>query len=189
MTARVVALAIGAVLVLGLGLYLLIAVRAQPAESSGGTSELPPGPERAAAAEPVTTPADTDEAPGPPAPSAGEAPSWVPSRPTTRAVNQAAAAVAGGEPLTGPKLDAVMAEANKAYDRGEYDDAKQIATRVLAQQPDNVRMLRILVSAACIDGDSAAAEASFVKLPPADQAQMRTRCLRYGIMFAGHKLE
>jgi len=76
-----------------------------------------------------------------------------------------------------------MDEANKAYDRGDYDDAKTVAARVLARQPGNVRMLRIMVSASCIDGDSATALSSFARLPVADQAQMRTRCARYGIAF------
>jgi hypothetical protein len=44
-------------------------------------------------------------------------------------------------------------------------------------------MLRILVSASCIDGDTATAVASFSKLPAPDQAQMRVRCARYGVAF------
>jgi thioredoxin-like negative regulator of GroEL len=85
--------------------------------------------------------------------------------------------------LAGPKLDAVMDEANKAYDRGDFEDAKTIAGRLLAKLPTNVRMLRIMVSASCIDGDSAVAQAHYAKLPPADQEQMRVRCARYGIAF------
>jgi hypothetical protein len=76
-----------------------------------------------------------------------------------------------------------MAEANKAYDRGDYEDAKLIAGRLLASNPSNVRMLRIMVSASCIDGDSAVAQAHYAKLPPSDQEQMRARCARYGIAF------
>ncbi|HEX7837080.1 MAG TPA: hypothetical protein VF469_06425, partial [Kofleriaceae bacterium] len=85
--------------------------------------------------------------------------------------------------LVGPRLDAVMDEANKAYDRGDFDDAKTIAARLLARYPTNVRMLRIVVSASCIDGDAQAAQASYVKLPAPDQAQMRIRCARYGVSF------
>jgi hypothetical protein len=76
-----------------------------------------------------------------------------------------------------------MAEANRAYDRGDLDEAKTLASRVLARQPTSVRMLRILVSASCIDGDTATAVASFGKLPAPDQAQMRVRCARYGVAF------
>ncbi|HEY6180178.1 MAG TPA: hypothetical protein VIX73_37310, partial [Kofleriaceae bacterium] len=118
-----------------------------------------------------------------PAVPASGAPAWLPTRPTPPAPAASDSPAAPVEDLAGPKLDAVMDEANKAYDRGDYDDAKTIASRVLARQPTNVRMLRILVSASCIDGDSAAAQASFAKLPSGDQAQMRTRCARYGVAF------
>lgn len=82
-----------------------------------------------------------------------------------------------------PKLDAVMSEANKAYDRGDFDDAKAIALKVLAKTPNNVRMLRILVSSDCILGDNAEAQKHYQLLPPGDRAQMRTRCERYGVTF------
>src|SRR5690606_12079360 len=39
------------------------------------------------------------------------------------------------------KIDAIMNEANKAYDRGDLDEAKAIARKVLATSPNNVRML------------------------------------------------
>ncbi len=80
-----------------------------------------------------------------------------------------------------PKLDALMSEANKAYDRGDFDEAKGLAQKVLSRVPDNVRMLRILVSADCITGDTAEAQANYLRLPVADRAQMRTRCDRYGV--------
>ncbi len=82
-----------------------------------------------------------------------------------------------------PKLDAIMSEANKAYDRGDFDDAKAIALKVLAKTPNNVRMLRILVSSDCILGDNAEAQKHYQLLPPGDRAQMRTRCERYGVTF------
>jgi hypothetical protein len=188
-TARHIALSIGALGVLVLGVYLLVAVRAQPDEAavaSAPTSAPSVPVERASpAAHPVAAPA-ADARAAPPA-SSGGAPSWVPSRPLAPAATPAAPGSAtdpaDGEALAGPKLEAVMGEANKAYDRGDYDDAKTIASRVLARDPSNVRMLRIVVSASCIDGDSAAAQASFIRLPAADQAQMRTRCARYGVAF------
>jgi hypothetical protein len=77
-----------------------------------------------------------------------------------------------------------MEEANKAYDIGDLEGAKQLAGRLLSRFPTNVRMLRIVVSASCIDGDSAVAQASYQKLPPGDQEQMRIRCARYGVTFA-----
>ncbi|HET9620707.1 MAG TPA: hypothetical protein VFP84_05050, partial [Kofleriaceae bacterium] len=83
--------------------------------------------------------------------------------------------------LSDDKLQAVMADANKAYDRGDYEEARTIAGRVLIRQPSNARMLRILVSSSCIEGDAVAAQASMAMLPPADQERMRIRCQRYGI--------
>ena len=74
-----------------------------------------------------------------------------------------------------------MLQANKAYDRGDFDEAKSIANKVLAKVPKNPRMLRILVSVACIDNDAAGAQAAFQQLFTFDQDQMRTRCTRYGI--------
>jgi hypothetical protein len=80
-----------------------------------------------------------------------------------------------------PKLDAIMGEANRAYDHGEFEEAKQIAVKVLEKAPGNVRMLRVIVSSECIAGDSAEAQKYFTQLPVADRAQMRTRCDRYGV--------
>ena len=80
-----------------------------------------------------------------------------------------------------PKMDAIMGEANRAYDAGDFEEAKQIAQKVLRSSPGNVRMLRIIVSSECIAGDSAEAQKYFTQLPVEDRAQMRTRCDRYGV--------
>jgi hypothetical protein len=82
-----------------------------------------------------------------------------------------------------PKMDAVMAEANKAYDRGEFDEAKSIALKVLAKEPANVRMLRIVVSSSCIEGSAADAQKHYLSLPVSDREQMKVRCERYGVTF------
>lgn len=187
-TVRHAALSIGAVLVLGLGVYLFVEVRSSlvsPAAAPAQTGE--PGeplatraraaqPTRPLAAQPPSA-AEVRAAAAPARPAAPPGPSAPPPGP---ALSGSAAA----EPeLAGARLEAAMAEANKAYDRGDYDDAKALAQRMLARDPNNVRMLRIVVSASCIDGDAAAALASYAKLPPGDQAQMRTRCARYGVAF------
>ncbi|MFT3696659.1 MAG: hypothetical protein QM831_26195 [Kofleriaceae bacterium] len=80
-----------------------------------------------------------------------------------------------------PKLDAIMDQANKHYDHGEYEDAKAIAGKVLAKSPTNFRMMRIMVSASCIDGDTAVAQKWFELLPKADREQMKTRCDKYSV--------
>lgn len=82
-----------------------------------------------------------------------------------------------------PGMVAVMDQANKAYDRGDFEEAKAFATDVLAKLPSSIRMMRILVSASCIEGDAAVAQQWFDKLPPRDRAQMKIRCDRYGVSF------
>lgn len=83
----------------------------------------------------------------------------------------------------GVKLDTLMAEANRAYDKQDFDEAKTIANKVLRQQPGNARMLRILVSTACIDHDATEAQKHYnLLVSKADRDAMRTRCQRdYGI--------
>lgn len=183
---RYLALTAGAVLVLGMGVYLFFEVRSQPAQAGA--------PERGAAAragkEPAgrATSAEEDAA----AASAGR-----PAQESAAAGEETGPVRTGKpirrEPPRGPdgeaqdpapqKLDAIMAEANKAYDRGDLDDAKAIARRVLETSPNNVRMLRIVVSAACIAGDLAEAQAAYNQLPQPDREQMKTRCARYGATF------
>ena len=76
-----------------------------------------------------------------------------------------------------------MTEANKAYDRGDLDEARQLAQKILMRQPGNERMLRIMVSSSCMDGDAADAQKYYNQLPPHDRVAMKTRCDRYGITF------
>jgi hypothetical protein len=82
-----------------------------------------------------------------------------------------------------PKIDAIMDQANKHYDKGEWEDAKLIAAKVLAKQPNNIRMMRIMVSASCVDGDSGVAQKWYEQLPKADREQMKVRCDKYGVTF------
>jgi Tfp pilus assembly protein PilF len=83
--------------------------------------------------------------------------------------------------MTDREMEVVMANANRAYDHGDYDEARQFAGQVLIRQPSNARMLRILVSSSCIEGDAVTAQASMAQLSRDDQEQMRARCQRYSI--------
>lgn len=190
---RHVALAAGAVLVLGLGVYLFLEVRARPASAQVKPSERAVATresERAAPAraiedgdrvaaravrEGATTAAVEDGAPDRPgATSRHSITSGFRERPRPE----------GTSPDKQPhKLAEVMDEANKAYDRGDLDEAKAIAQKVLVASPNNVRMLRIVVSATCISGDTAEAQKAYVLLPVSDREQMKTRCGRYGVNF------
>jgi hypothetical protein len=82
-----------------------------------------------------------------------------------------------------PKIEAVMDQANKAYDRSDFEEAKMIAGKVLAKAPTNIRMMRIMVSASCIDGDNAIAQKWYEQLPKPDREQMKVRCDKYGVTF------
>lgn len=188
MTARHIILGVASLAVLGMALYLwhevgtttadsAVPKRTAPARtaaSSGDAESPPPEPETKTASRSATVPVRTKEPPPPAQPSdtsSGETP--VPSLDNVT--------ITPGQP--NPKLDAVMAEANKAYDRGEFDEAKTTALKVLAKDPANVRMLRIVVSANCIDGNSAEAQKHYLSLPQVDREQMKVRCERYGVSF------
>ena len=82
-----------------------------------------------------------------------------------------------------PKIDAIMDQANKHYDKGEWEDAKLIAAKVLTKQPNNIRMMRIMVSASCVDGDVGVAQKWFEQLPKTDREQMKVRCDKYAVTF------
>ncbi len=82
-----------------------------------------------------------------------------------------------------PELASAMTESNKMYDRGDFEGARALALKLLDREPDNVRMLRVVVSSSCIMGDADVAAKLWTRLPPADQAQMSQRCARYQVSF------
>ena len=175
-------LGLGAVLVLALTGYLFHEVRSHPAQAQVQSSAVP-------VTHPTAEPTPPDDEPTP-APT--ERPRTAPPpAEIVRKINPPAQPtkindIQTDDPEEGPagavvKLDQIMLQANKAYDRGDFDEAKSIANKVLAKVPKNPRMLRILVSVACIDNDAATALAAYQQLPTLDQEQMRTRCTRYGI--------
>ena len=184
-TVRHTLLAAGAVLVLGMAIYLVREVSRTPADAQASrvTADVPAPPQptvetkssdpptRAALPTPPSRPAEIVPPPSTP-PERTDPVADVPP-PLSADILPAKTA--------NPKIDAVMAEANRAYDQGEFDEAKQIALKVLAKVPNNVRMLRIVVSSECIAGDAGEAQKYFSQLPAADRAQMRTRCDRYGV--------
>ncbi|HET6611720.1 MAG TPA: hypothetical protein VFG83_07020 [Kofleriaceae bacterium] len=81
-------------------------------------------------------------------------------------------------------LDARMDHANFLYDRKRYEEAISTAKKVLEDvdnDKDRVRMLRVVVSSACIMGDADQAEDYAGDLPDHDFSQMKTRCRGYGV--------
>jgi len=183
-TVRHTILAAGAVLVLGMVIYLFREVSRTPSTAQARneprevTTPTPPPQPPMKSSDPPTKAA----IPMPPSKPSEEDPIRVdepPAHPTQDVPPPDKAEIIPTR--ANPKLDAIMGEANRAYDHGDFDEAKQIAVKVLEKNPGNVRMLRIVVSAECIAGDSAEAQKYFTQLPEADRAQMRTRCDRYGV--------
>lgn len=187
MTTRYVLAAI-AVLVLGFGVYLLLEVRAKPAEALASGV-------RTVASKDAPPPDEPEPPPEEAAPPRARPKTTTPRRPPARKlanrlgfVRRTVSAPAAGAPDREQdgkpyRLDQIMDEANRAYDRMDLDEAREIAQRVLAKQPENVRMLRIMVSAACIEYEPEDAQKYFNLLPARDRAQMKTRCMRYGVTF------
>lgn len=203
MNVRHAALGAGAILILGVGVYLLIEVRSKPAAANGAPASAvatnPEEEDRGAEARPARPGGAIRRPPGPlrgPTEGDGAVPDGeaLPTdesgrpRPGPASRNAVAQMLRGrGGSADGStaamRQEAVMDEANRAYDRGEWDEAKTIAQRVLARQPNNIRMLRIVVSTSCMTGETEEAQRAFLLLPETDRAVMRTRCARYNVSF------
>lgn len=81
-----------------------------------------------------------------------------------------------------PAVSLQMDEANQFYAQAQYAEASARAKAVLEGQPDNPRMLRVVVSSACMMGASAEAATYFNRLTnPRDRDQMTRRCREAGI--------
>lgn len=170
-----------AVAVLGMGVYLFIQVRATPAQAdathtTSQKTSTSPGESKPTKIAAETPPAEEPK-PGTVKPSWTRAPELPPT------ANTAGAASEADDRKVDMKLDTLMELANKHYDAQDFDQATAIAGKVLAKDPNNVRMLRIMVSSNCIQGDSAVAQAHYERLPKFDRDQMKTRCDRYGVTF------
>jgi hypothetical protein len=177
---RHILLGAAAIAVLGMGVYLFLEVRSGSAQ---GVATAPPvaparvagsaAPPPAAETAPETSARSAKVAPNVPMKRSDPAPSLEShEEPTTASADEGKA---------NPKLDSIMDQANKAYDRQDFDEAKAIAGKVLSKMPTNVRMLRIMVSSSCIDGDVAVAQKYFPALPKFDRDQLKARCDRYGV--------
>jgi hypothetical protein len=165
-----------AVAVMAMGVYLFIQVKATPAQAHSTTTPSETGP-TAPAPERTAEPKSPAVATAPPVRTAPEQPM---PRATTASAEAQPVAVEDDQ-RANPKLDSMMELANKAYDAQDFEQATAIAGKVLAKDPANVRMLRVMVSANCIAGDAAVAQQHYERLPPADREQMKVRCDRYQV--------
>jgi len=163
--------------VLGLGVYLFHEVRLTPAQASATPTakkdDKPPE---------KSDKADKAEAPAVETP---EAKVRLPIHRHDPSVKPEPEVAPAADPnvKANPKLDSLMDEANHAYDHGELDEARTLALKVLETTPTSARMLRVMVSAWCTDGDAVEAQKYYAQLPVSDRGQMRTRCERSGVTF------
>jgi hypothetical protein len=174
-----------AVVTLGGLVYLFLDVTADPvssAASAAATGDEPPariGATEAAQPEPGGKPA-RKVTPFRPTMSSGPAEPEVTD--TRRDEDPPALAEDTGDKQELGKLDEEMALASKYYDGNDYEAAQKQALRVLAKEPENIRMLRVVVSSACMMGDADTATKYFPSLPAGrDQRDMVKRCSRYEI--------
>lgn len=185
MPVRHAMLAAFAVLVMGMGVYLFLEVR-KPAQAQVASKDKDKADKDQPDSEDRDDASHTDEAT---VRSGRRVAGSMGLRPKEQATPSTPSPVVTPEPvvegkLEGPKLDAIMAEANKAYDKMDFDEARTIAQKVLKVQPTNARMLRIMTSSHCIEADNAEAQKYYNLLPGPDREQMKTRCARYGITFS-----
>jgi hypothetical protein len=173
----------GAVAILAAGVYLFMEVHAAPAQA--GPSEhtvaarapAPPPPHDLPPPAAIKQPNVHVSVPVPSTPQQAPPPPSMPSRDVIERVQPP------DETRVDMKIDNMMELANKAYDKQDFEEATAIAGKVLSKDPTNVRMLRIMVSANCIGGDSGIAQTYYEKLPKFDRDQMKQRCDRYGVTF------
>ncbi len=111
-------------------------------------------------------------------------PSNHPQKPTLAAVpSPNADMVRSREPAQDgePSWQQQLRSVNKLYDRKNYEEARTSALELLEKDPENRRMLRVVVSSSCIMAEPEVAKTYYDKLPERDQTTMRKRCERYGV--------
>ncbi|MBL8626765.1 MAG: hypothetical protein JNK64_36090 [Myxococcales bacterium] len=175
-----IALAVGSAIVAVGGLYLLVELRRGAAAPSPAAGE----PARVGAARPTPAPerAPVRASPGPmPAALGSKRPEPPPSDSAPMVAKLEADRAALGDAVLSVETSEHLLEANKLYDRGDYDGARQLAIKLLTEAPGNVRLLRVVVSSSCILGDAEQANQYAPQLPPPDRDQMADRCAKFQI--------
>jgi hypothetical protein len=80
-----------------------------------------------------------------------------------------------------PELKKRMSEVSAAYDTGDYPTAHDLAVKVLEDSPRNIKMLRVVVSTSCSEGDADGARKYATQLPERDRKELAGRCKRWGV--------
>lgn len=192
MLARVALIALGALLLVFTG-YLVVQVNAGPRADVAATAPAALHAGRAAAPEPsapederaaADEPADRQAAraaniPPPVDPLTPISPSSFGTGATGTAASNVTAAASAVTAAANLQFD----EANKLYDRRDYEEARALALSLLKEHPTSVRMRRIVVASSCIMGDQDVAQQHYLLLPEKDRGDMRVRCVPYGSAF------
>ncbi|MCX5744580.1 MAG: hypothetical protein NT062_18980 [Proteobacteria bacterium] len=180
-------LTVAGLAVLGLGVYLFVEIRAGAVEvkTVERVETVEAGEGRAARVADVSqrpSRPDVKPLPKPVVRDSNPAP-FRPNNMGSTSTSGSVVPVDAGLPadLANMTNDQLMPEANKALDRRELDAAVEIAGKVLKDDPNNVWMLRVMVSAACLQGDAAVAQKHYLLLAGTDREEMATRCSRYGM--------
>ncbi|MEZ4400266.1 MAG: hypothetical protein R3B06_09620 [Kofleriaceae bacterium] len=180
------ALTVGGALVALGGIYLFLEVR-QPATQPA--ADVVAAEARRAPAPAATRPSPTAPTPRPDRARTRSSAAEIMRKVPTSAADLAGDGDAARPVLATPDLSAEtsdhLLEANKLYDRGDFDGARALAIKLLNDAPGNVKLLRVVVSSACILGDPDVANKYAPQLPEADRAQMADRCAKYQIALAG----
>lgn len=195
MLARVAVIALGALLLVFTG-YLLVQVSAGPRADVADVSPSAPTPHRGDEAEARRAGGEEELAAsdGPAAKaavaSAANIPPPVdpltpisPSSFGAGATGTAASNVTTAASAVSAAANLQFDEANKLYDRRDYDEARALALSLLKEHPTSVRMRRIVVASSCIMGDQDLAQQHYLLLPEKDRGDMRVRCVPYGSAF------
>lgn len=88
----------------------------------------------------------------------------------------------GGPTIAGDERSLQRDRANREYDRGEFEAARDTARDVLVAYPCDVRMRRVFVSATCQLRDAEQARRVWLDLPTPDRNSIARRCTRVGIV-------
>jgi hypothetical protein len=188
MYGRVAVLALTALLIAA-SVHLAVRVRASPGGDAGESDRL--GVDAAALASSAATPrpdhpaqeANRDmDAKKTSAAQLGSA--AAPSRSRDDAVVDRRTIASPGPSATTPvAANLAFDEANKLYDRRDYDEARSLALTLLRDHSTSARMRRIVVASSCIMGDQDIAQQHYLLLADRDRADMRQRCIPYGSNF------
>lgn len=88
------------------------------------------------------------------------------------------------EGISDDDLAARLDEAQTLYRSRRYKEAIAQSVELLDEVPDNMQLKRIIVRAACIEGDIGTAGTYIEQLPERDKPFLRSHCKRYGVDMA-----